>query len=290
MATARMVSKVTTAARIEGRTLPENVRATVEREIDRLERMSEQSPENGWIRTWLDTVLELPWGEESEDRLDVSEAARILNEDHDGLDDVKDRILEHLAVRKLRAECNFERGRRAGERGPSSLWSVPQAWARRPWASQWPEPWVAVSSESLLVACATRQKSGSPTHLRRGTAGSAGPRPSRGRDDEPRDPSRRGRQVGRTTGATRRRPCSRCSTPRRTTRSVTTTSRSSSICPTCCSSRRRTSWTRSPVRCWTAWKSPVSTGTRRPKRSPSPAITWSVARSSARRSGPTRSR
>jgi ATP-dependent Lon protease len=90
--------------KVDQRELPEKVRTAVVREIDKLERTSEQSPENGWIRTWLDTVLELPWGVESEDRLDVAEAARILDEDHDGLSDVKDRILEHLAVRKLQAE------------------------------------------------------------------------------------------------------------------------------------------------------------------------------------------
>jgi ATP-dependent Lon protease len=91
-------------AKAAKRDLPEKVAEAVEREVDRLERTSEQSPENGWIRTWLDTVLELPWGVESEDRLDVAEAARILDEDHDGLREVKDRILEHLAVRKLQAE------------------------------------------------------------------------------------------------------------------------------------------------------------------------------------------
>ena len=90
--------------RLAERDLPEGVRAAVERDIDKLERTSEQSPEHGWIRTWLDTVLELPWGERSSDRLDVAEAARILDEDHDGLTDVKERILEHLAVRKLRSE------------------------------------------------------------------------------------------------------------------------------------------------------------------------------------------
>ncbi len=91
-------------SRFAERDLPEAVRKAVDREIDKLERTSEQSPEQGWIRTWLDTVDELPWGVESEDRLDVAEASRILDEDHDGLRDVKDRILEHLAVRKLRAE------------------------------------------------------------------------------------------------------------------------------------------------------------------------------------------
>ncbi|MFP5319102.1 MAG: endopeptidase La [Acidimicrobiia bacterium] len=83
---------------------PDGVRATVEKEIGRLERTSEQSPEHGWIRTWLDTVLEIPWGVRSDDRLDVSEARTVLDEDHTGLEDVKDRIVEYLAVRKLRAE------------------------------------------------------------------------------------------------------------------------------------------------------------------------------------------
>ena len=91
-------------AKIEARDLPEHVRKAVEREVDKLERTSDQSPETGWIRTWLDTVLELPWGVESEDRLDIAEASRILEADHDGLADVKERILEHLAVRKLQAE------------------------------------------------------------------------------------------------------------------------------------------------------------------------------------------
>ncbi len=91
-------------AKIADRDLPEHVRTAILREIDKLERTNDQSPETGWIRTWLDTILEIPWGVESEDRLDVLEAQRILNADHDGLEDVKDRILEHLAVSKLQAE------------------------------------------------------------------------------------------------------------------------------------------------------------------------------------------
>jgi ATP-dependent Lon protease len=91
-------------AKLAERDLPEHVRVAVQREVDKLERTSEQSPETGWIRTWLDTVFELPWGVESEDRLDIAEAARLLDADHDGLADVKERILEHLAVRKLQAE------------------------------------------------------------------------------------------------------------------------------------------------------------------------------------------
>ncbi len=91
-------------AKIEGRDLPEHVRTALLREVDKLERTSDQSPETGWIRTWLDTVLEVPWGVESEDRLDIAAAKEILDADHDGLEDVKDRLLEYLAVKKLQSE------------------------------------------------------------------------------------------------------------------------------------------------------------------------------------------
>ncbi len=84
--------------------LAEPAKTAIAKEIDRFERTSDQSPERGWIQSWLDTVFELPWGRETEDRLEVPEASRILDEDHEGLRDVKDRILEHLAVRKLQAE------------------------------------------------------------------------------------------------------------------------------------------------------------------------------------------
>jgi ATP-dependent Lon protease len=95
-------------AKIAERELPDHVRSAVLREIDKLERTSDQSPETSWIRTWLDTVLEIPWGVESDDRLDIPEAQRILNDEHDGLEDVKDRILEHLAVRKLQAKRSIK--------------------------------------------------------------------------------------------------------------------------------------------------------------------------------------
>ena len=84
--------------------MPEGARAEVERELARLERTSEQSPEHGWIRTYLDWMTEIPWDVRTEDNLDIAEARRILDEDHTGLDDVKDRIVEYLAVRKLRQE------------------------------------------------------------------------------------------------------------------------------------------------------------------------------------------
>ncbi len=84
--------------------MPDDVREQAERELGRLERTSEQSPEYGWIRTYLDWMTELPWDVRTDDNLDIVEARRILDEDHEGLEDVKDRIVEYLAVRKLRAD------------------------------------------------------------------------------------------------------------------------------------------------------------------------------------------
>ncbi|MGH8909408.1 MAG: endopeptidase La [Egibacteraceae bacterium] len=102
-------------AKLDDKDVPEAVRAAVEREIDRLERMSPQSPEHGWIRTWLDTLTELPWGARTDDRLDLAEARAILDADHTGLDDVKERIVEQLAVRKLRSERGLDAQPTAGE-------------------------------------------------------------------------------------------------------------------------------------------------------------------------------
>jgi ATP-dependent Lon protease len=95
-------------AKIAEMAMPAAVREAVEREIERLERTSEQSPEHSWIRTWLDTLTELPWGRRSDDRLDLTEARSILDADHTGLDDVKERIVEHLAVRKLRKDRGLD--------------------------------------------------------------------------------------------------------------------------------------------------------------------------------------
>jgi len=95
----------------------EQVHTAIAREIDRLERTSEQSPEHGWIRTWLDTMLELPWGHRDADNLDLVDARAILDADHTGLEEVKDRIVEQLAVRKLRVERGLEAGDGTTRRG-----------------------------------------------------------------------------------------------------------------------------------------------------------------------------
>ena len=95
-------------SRVEVADVPDAVRDAMLREVDRLERSSDQSPETSWIRTWLDTVLELPWSVRTDDETDVVAAREVLDADHHGLEDVKDRIVEHLAVRARRAERGLE--------------------------------------------------------------------------------------------------------------------------------------------------------------------------------------
>src|SRR6201991_1810726 len=95
-------------ARVEAAELPEKVRDAALREVGKLERGSDQSPESGWIRTWLDTVLDLPWNVRTEDSTDLAAAREILDTDHHGLDDVKDRIVEYLAVRTRRAQRGLQ--------------------------------------------------------------------------------------------------------------------------------------------------------------------------------------
>ncbi|OBG23616.1 endopeptidase La [Mycolicibacterium celeriflavum] len=95
-------------SRIEAADLPEKVREAALREVGKLERSSDQSPESGWIRTWLDTVLELPWNVQTEDATDLVAARAVLDADHHGLDDVKERIVEYLAVRARRSKRGLQ--------------------------------------------------------------------------------------------------------------------------------------------------------------------------------------
>ncbi|OIJ98321.1 endopeptidase La [Streptomyces monashensis] len=106
-------------ARVEAADLPEKVREAALKEVDKLERSSEQSPEGSWIRTWLDTVLELPWNERTEDAYDIQGAKAVLDAEHAGLEDVKARITEYLAVRKRRGERGL--GVIGGRRGGAVL-------------------------------------------------------------------------------------------------------------------------------------------------------------------------
>src|SRR5213079_1190119 len=94
--------------------MPDAVREQAERELGRLERMGESSPESSMIRSYLDWLLAVPWAKRSEERLDPVHAREVLDADHAGLDDVKQRIVEYLAVRKLRAERGVPDDRRSG--------------------------------------------------------------------------------------------------------------------------------------------------------------------------------
>ena len=103
-------------ARIEAAQLPEKVEEAALKEADKLERGSDASPEASWIRTWLDTVLEIPWNSRTDDSYDIGGSRAVLDADHAGLDDVKDRIIEYLAVRKRRSDkgLTLVGGRRSG--------------------------------------------------------------------------------------------------------------------------------------------------------------------------------
>src|SRR5690349_5329262 len=93
--------------------MPEAVAEQAERELRRLERQGEQSPESSMIRNYLDWLLAVPWAKRSEERLDPQHTREVLDEDHAGLDDVKRRITEFIAVRKLREERQIEDDSRA---------------------------------------------------------------------------------------------------------------------------------------------------------------------------------
>jgi ATP-dependent Lon protease len=100
--------------KISSAEMPDAVRHQAERELDRFERMGESNAESAMIRTYLDWLLAVPWARRSEDRLDPVHARGVLDADHEGLDDVKRRITEYLAVRKLRSERGMAEDRRSG--------------------------------------------------------------------------------------------------------------------------------------------------------------------------------
>jgi ATP-dependent Lon protease len=111
--------------RLDKLELPADVRKEVDRELSRLGRMGREAMETQVIRNYLETVAELPWNERSPEHLDIPEAARILEEDHYALGDVKDRVLEFLAVRQLRmqeekAEAEVEETDREGSLSPGT--------------------------------------------------------------------------------------------------------------------------------------------------------------------------
>ena len=101
-------------AKIAESEMPDAVREQAEREAARLERIGDSTGESSMIRTYLDWLLAIPWGKRSEERLDPTHAREVLDSDHAGLEDVKDRIVEYLAVRKLRQERGIVDDKRSG--------------------------------------------------------------------------------------------------------------------------------------------------------------------------------
>jgi ATP-dependent Lon protease len=100
--------------KIEDAEMPEPVKEQALKELARLERMGEQTGESSMIRTYLDWLIAVPWGKRSEERLDPVAAREVLDADHAGLEDVKDRVTEYLAVRKLRQERGIEADPKSG--------------------------------------------------------------------------------------------------------------------------------------------------------------------------------
>src|SRR5450432_655891 len=94
--------------------MPEHAKEQAEKELGRLERMGEQSGESSVIRTYLDWLIAVPWSKHSEERLDPQHAREVLDADHAGLEDVKDRIVEYIAVKKLRVERGIKEDKRSG--------------------------------------------------------------------------------------------------------------------------------------------------------------------------------
>jgi ATP-dependent Lon protease len=108
-------------AKIEAAEMPEAVQEQALKELGRLERMGEQTGESSMIRTYLDWLIAVPWSKRSEEHLDPVAAREVLDADHEGLEDVKDRITEYLAVRKLRSDRGIEGDGRVGNRSGAIL-------------------------------------------------------------------------------------------------------------------------------------------------------------------------
>jgi ATP-dependent Lon protease len=173
--------------------MPDDASEQAERELSRFERLGDQSAESSVIRTYLDWLLAVPWSKRSDDVIDPQKAREVLDADHSGLEDVKARITEYLAVRKLRKDRGLADDKRSGAIltlvGPpgTGKTSIGESIAKATDAS---------SSACRSAASATSRRSaatGAPTSAPCRGGWSA---PARRRDDEPGHPARRGRQAG----------------------------------------------------------------------------------------------
>jgi Lon protease-like protein len=266
--------------RIEGLELPEAARIEVDRELRRLERIPRESAEAQVVRTYLEVVADLPWSETTTEQLDLVRAEEILDRDHYGLQDVKDRVLDFLAVRKLQEEAREDRtedneddegsptpsvrkmtaaarlscswGRRASARRRSPSRSLTR-WGASTSVSRWAEP----ATRLTFVVIDARTSGRCP-----GASSMDSSEPA------PRTPSfcsTRSTSSACPSRAMRPRRSWKCSTRPRTTLLWIITWACLSTSRRSCSSRRPTSSNRSRVRCATGWKRSSSEATPKPR-------------------------
>jgi len=172
-------------ARITQAKLPEAVLAAATREVDRLERMTPQSPEHQMIRTYLDWVLDIPWATTTPDRLDPIAARAVLDEDHYDLDKVKERIVEYLAVQKLKASQASAAGRAVTIKGPSSASLAPRRWQNVARSVHRARDDAEVRAHLARRRARRSRDPRVPPHLHRRDAGADRPSAQAGRRHEP---------------------------------------------------------------------------------------------------------
>jgi ATP-dependent Lon protease len=208
--------------------MPKEAKKKADAEFKKLKLMSPMSAEATVVRNYIDTLVNLPWAKKTKIKQDLAFAEQVLNEDHYGLDKVKDRILEYLAVQQRVDKMKSPILCLVGPPGVGKT-SLGQSVARATGRK-----FVRMALGGVRDEAEIR---GHPPHLHRLDAGQGAAEPVEDRHENPCSCSTRSTSSAWTSAATRRRRCSKCSTRSRTTPSATTTSRSTSTCRTRCSSR-----------------------------------------------------